>query len=85
MPWDLRVERPAQRDLLNLPDSDRVAVERTIDRFKADPSSVDMAKLNGQRDLWRVRVGQWRIIAELNNRDGLIRIHRVVHRRDAYR
>lgn len=85
MPWDLQIERPAERDLERLADSDKPVVERAIARLKSDPRDVDLAKLKGHRNLWRVPVGQWRIIMELSNRDGVIRVHRVLHRRDAYR
>ena len=66
-----------------MPHRDRAAIQRAIDRMSADPSSVDLAKLSG--DQWRVRVGRWRIIVELDNHDGLIIVTSVLARKDADR
>ena len=45
------------------------------------------AALQGTRyhDLWRYRVGNYRIIAEIDDARILILVVRIAHRRDAYR
>lgn len=37
------------------------------------------------RNLWRYRVGNYRIIAEINDERVLILVVRIAHRRDIYR
>ncbi|MDE0210589.1 MAG: type II toxin-antitoxin system RelE/ParE family toxin [Boseongicola sp.] len=50
-----------------------------------DPRQLG-APLSGTRyrDLWRFRVGNYRVIAKINDRDRRILIVRVAHRREAY-
>lgn len=74
MPWQLRIERPAIRDVRRLPESDRNAVEEAVARLGSDPGSVDLKKLAGRRNEWRMRVGNWRVLVEMDNAAGVIRI-----------
>jgi len=80
MPWRRELARRAIRDLDGLPDRDRVAVEAAIGRLVADPSAVDLVKLGGSRNEWRMRVGNWRVFVELDNAAGQIRVLRVRRR-----
>ena len=56
-----------------------------IDGLVSEPRPVGVRKLAGHERLYRVRVGQYRIIYELDDEQTLIRITRIRHRRDAYR
>jgi mRNA interferase RelE/StbE len=60
-------------------------VDDALKRLVADPSTVDFRKLAGGSGLWRLRVGRWRVIVELNAGSGLMAVSRIVDRRDAYR
>ena len=80
MPWRRELARRAIRDLDGLPDRDRVAVEAAIGRLVAAPSAVDLVKLGGSRNEWRMRVGNWRVFVELDNAAGQIRVLRVRRR-----
>jgi hypothetical protein len=42
-------------------------VEVAIDRLVADPGSVDLLKLRGVPNTWRMRIGNWRVFLELGN------------------
>jgi mRNA interferase RelE/StbE len=84
MPWDIQVSRQARRDLANLSSDDRAAVDAAIRRVANDPTQGDFKKLQGGRG-WRLRVGHWRVILDLDNRSGVMRVARVLNRRDAYR
>ncbi len=85
MPWRLETKRAARRDLDDLSDDVAKAVVDALDRLRNDPGSVDLKKLAGRQDVWRVRVGQWRIILRLDTQRGTITVQRILHRRDAYR
>jgi mRNA interferase RelE/StbE len=84
MPWRVETSRRARRDLAGMSAAERAAVEATLKRLAADPSSVDLKKLAGS-DGWRVRVGQWRILLDLDSPAGVMRVSRVLNRRDACR
>jgi len=83
MPWRVRVTARAERDLGVLSESDRFAIREAIKALVVDPTSVDLRKLSGSRDQWRVRVGNWRIRLRLEG--DVMLVERVRDRKDAYR
>lgn len=67
---------------------DRVVAMRIISRLELlarDPRPAGCAKLEGTADLWRVRVGDYRIIYAIDDRARTVDVSVVRHRRDAYR
>ena len=85
MPWNLIIAPRAERDLARLPAYTRAAVDRALSGLAADPQSVDLAKLRGRRQQWRLRVGQWRAILRLETATGRVYVLRVLPRSRAYR
>lgn len=76
--------RSARKELEAL---DPQIIERVFARIEAlasDPRPTGSRKLRGSRNLWRVRVGDYRIIYGLDDRRRVVDIVRVRHRRDAY-
>jgi mRNA interferase RelE/StbE len=85
MPWSVFIVRRAERDLERLDERTRELILRRIREAALDPGSADLAKLGGRVDEWRIRVGSWRVIVELNAQTGQMRVTRILNRRDAYR
>jgi mRNA interferase RelE/StbE len=85
MSWLIDMTRPARKDLSNLPTRERETVRDAIDRLALDPGRVDFRKLTGRANEWRLRVGRWRVIVEMDNAAGILRILRVLARGRAYR
>jgi mRNA interferase RelE/StbE len=84
MPWNIIIARRALKDLEHLSSDDQTAVRDKISQLVIDPSSVDLKKLVGTESEWRMRVGHWRVIVELDNNAGQIRVLRVKSRKEAY-
>jgi mRNA interferase RelE/StbE len=84
MPWRIRLSRRAERDLADLPSRDRDAIRRALDRLAVDLSAGDLKKLSGRVGEWRLRVGRWRLILELDNVSGIATVSRILARKDAY-
>lgn len=85
MPWQLEIRRRALRQLARLPEHERNAIESTLDRLIVDPTTADLKKLGGKQGEWRIRVGRWRVILELDNHSGLMTVVDVLPRDRAYR
>jgi mRNA-degrading endonuclease RelE of RelBE toxin-antitoxin system len=62
-----------------------MAIEAALDRLPHEFGALDMAKLAGGGNRWRLRVGRWRVILDLDNASGTALVARVVARKDAYR
>jgi mRNA interferase RelE/StbE len=81
----LVIDKAASKDLLGLPRRDRDRIEQRIEAYAADPASRfhDIAKIVGADTLFRLRVGDWRVILNFDN--DTVSVLRVRHRREAYR
>ena len=56
-----------------------------IDALSDNPHPHGASKLKGADELWRIRVGDYRIVYEIHHRVLLVLVVRVAHRREAYR
>jgi mRNA interferase RelE/StbE len=78
--------RPAAyRDLRDLPLEVIRRISRRIDALASNPRPPEAEKLAGCEGLYRVRVGNYRILYEIRDEVLLVIVIRVRHRREAYR
>jgi mRNA interferase RelE/StbE len=65
-PWSVEFERRADKDLERLDPPIRERVFTALERLANDPQSgAGLRKLAGRPE-WRLRVGDWRVIVELD-------------------
>jgi len=81
---ELRLARSARKELEALPDAALVRIARALDALPPNPRPRGCKKLRGASDLWRVRVGDYRIIYHLDDRAHLIEVRAIRDRKDAY-
>ncbi len=77
--------RSARKELERLP---RVLAGRVLGRIEglgATPRPAGVRKLVGSQNLWRIRVGDHRVIYSADDDRRVIDVIAIRHRRDAYR
>lgn len=82
--YSVRFVRSARKELERLPDS---ALERVFLRIEAlaqNPRPPGCKKLRGATDLWRIRIGNYRVVYQVVDADLLVEIRVVGDRKDAY-
>ncbi len=77
--------RSARKELQNLDLQVARRILKQVEALVANPRPSGVVKLEGASDLWRIRVGEWRVVYRISDRDGLIDVIAVRHRRDVYR
>jgi len=80
------VLRPAARrdaDALDRKTFDRVLSKMHM--LKSDACPPGSKKLVGRDNEYRLRIGNYRVLYEIDDEEKIIRIFRVLHRREAYR
>lgn len=77
--------RSARKELQALDPPVASRVIRRIEALAATPRPPGCIKLEGLENLWRIRIGDWRVIYRLDDRKRVVDISAVRHRRDAYR
>jgi len=61
----------------------RIALE--IDRLRENPRPRGARKLKGHERLYRIRVGSYRVVYEVDDRARVVLVTRIRHRREVYR
>jgi mRNA interferase RelE/StbE len=79
------LERNAEKDLDRLPSSFQPRVIAAIRQLAHNPRPAGCRKLIGDTNDWRIRIGAYRVLYEIDDRAKVIRVNRVRHRRDVYR
>jgi mRNA interferase RelE/StbE len=60
-------------------------VGESIDQLQQDPRPSGVVKLQGEDQLYRVRVGDYLIVYTIDDHDKIIKITRIRHRQDVYK
>ena len=79
------LERAAERDLRRLPARLRNRIIAAIQALADEPRPTGCRKLTGSDRDWRIRLGDYRIVYEIDDRPKEVRVNRVRHRREVYR
>jgi mRNA interferase RelE/StbE len=83
--YEVYIEKAAENDLKRLPP---ITFHRIIPHIRAlaanaRPSSC--RKLTGSKDDWRIRIGDYRVLYEIDEKAVAVRVLRGRHRREVYR
>jgi len=88
MAWTIEFDRAAERELAKLPAQDAKRILRFLHARVgplANPRSVGEALKGPLGGFWKYRVGDFRIIAAIEDRTVKVLIVRIGNRRDVYR
>ena len=84
MKYSVEIRRKAQKELAKITQPYRTKIIETIKELEKSPYPHNCKKLSG-REAWRIRVGDYRIIYEVNGEKLIILIIKVGHRREIYK
>ena len=75
----------AQKDHRSIPSPFYEQIERKIQALAENPRPPGCKKLNDPAGTWRVRVGVYRILYDVDDSDFAVTVLRIRHRKEAYR
>ena len=79
------LERAAEKDLRRLSPDIHDRIIRAIQGLVRNPRPPGCRKLTGTENDWRIRVGDYRVVYDIDDTTRVIRVNRVRHRREVYR
>jgi mRNA interferase RelE/StbE len=82
--YDLQIRPAALKELQRIPLQDRRRLTARIHGLAGEPRPVGSEKMSGV-PLYRIRQGKYRVTYEIADREGIVTVFRIAHRRDAYR
>ena len=79
------LERAAEKQLKQLSAKLHDRVVGAIQALAKNPRPTGCRKLTGADNDWRIRVGDYRIVYEIDDAAREVRVNRIRHRREVYR
>jgi len=84
MKYSLFILRQARKELAALSKTEYQKIKQAILRLSDNPRPSGCSKLIG-REGWKIRVGNYRVIYEINDQAKELIVLHIGHRRDVYR
>ncbi len=82
--YEIEFAKSAAKELQKLEKAEGKTIAKAIYGLANNPRPVGVKKLVGQK-VWRLRVGDYRVIYEVHDSKVLVIILKVAHRREVYR
>ena len=83
MSYSIRIKRIAARELRRVPKPERLRIMQAVDGLRENPLRGSVLK-GDLRGLRRMRVGQYRVVYEVQHTALIVLVVRVADRRSAY-
>jgi mRNA interferase RelE/StbE len=83
--YEIEITATAEKQLRRLTRSDQERVAKAMIALADDPWPRGVRKLTGWEDVYRIRVGRFRILYSVVRKRLVILILKIGHRREAYR
>ena len=81
MSYEVTLRRPAQKGLDAIHEQDYVALAQALSGLEDNPRPTRVKKLGGS-GLWRIRVGQYRVVYAVDDGVRRVTVVRVVRRQE---
>ncbi len=85
MAYRVELTPRAKRDLESLASQIQSRLQPHIDALAENPRPHGVKKLAGEDDIYRIRVGAYRILYQIQDRILLVLVVKIAPRREAYR
>ena len=86
MAYEVLITDPAIQDLKKLPAHLIQRMKRAVLELATEPRPPNCRKLASvDPPTWRIRVGDWRVLYQVDDRKKLVAVIHFYHRREAYR
>jgi len=82
--YEVLLERRAERDLKKVSQETFYRIIPKIKALSENPKPAGCRKITGSKNDWRIRIGDYRIIYEIDEKEKAVKVMRVRHRREVY-
>jgi mRNA interferase RelE/StbE len=83
--YSVTFARSARKELESLSQTDAIRILKKIESLPANPRPSGCKKLTGQNSLWRIRIGDYRVVYSIDDTHRLIDITIIRHRSSVYK
>lgn len=83
--YQITFTRSARKELQSLPPAITHRILIKVESLAKEPRPAGCRKLQGPTNLWRLRIGEYRVVYDIDDENIIIDIMIVRHRSEAYR
>ena len=83
--YTIEIAPATERKLKKLSADILKRIIKAILKLEQDPRPLGVKKLSGEDELYRIRVGDYRIVYQIRDNELTVLVVRVAHRREVYR
>ena len=83
--YQIKFKSSAAKEFKKLPSLIKRRIQEAVNQLTENPRPSGVVKLKGDDRLFRIRLGEYRIVYEIDDSAKLVRVTRVRHRKDVYR
>jgi len=83
--YQIKFKSSSAKEFKNLPSNIQKRMGLVLEKIRENPRMSGVIKLQGDEKLYRIRVGDYRLVFEIDDSQKLIRVTRVRHRQDVYK
>jgi len=85
MPYQVLILPAARKGLKQLPRIIQERIDAHILTLSDNPRPIGAAKVQGFQNVWRIRIGDYRVVYQIEDDRLVVLVIRVGHRKDVYR
>jgi mRNA interferase RelE/StbE len=85
MRYEIIIKPTAEKSMDKIPRSARRRIADALEGLRNDPRPKGVVKLAGDENLWKIRIGVYRVVYEIHDDQLTVLVLRVAHRKDVYR
>jgi mRNA interferase RelE/StbE len=82
--YKIEILSSADKSLKKINAKDRITIARAIDRLSENPTPHGYKKLQNS-EFYRIRIGDYRVIYQIQNNELIVVIIRIGHRKEIYK
>ena len=82
--YQIKLDKRVEKELDKIPNKIFYKIKKVIWSLGDNPRPLGVKKLTNQEH-WRIRVGEYRILYEVDDKDKVITIFKMKHRKEAYK
>ena len=86
-PYTVKFAKSAKKEFNKLPNKIQDRIVEALKLLSVNPFSelLKIKKLKGPAELYRIRIGDYRLVYEVQNNELIVQVVKIGHRREVYR
>ena len=85
MAYEIIIKPSAEKAFGKLPNALQVKILEALEQLSVNPRPSGVKKLKSAFNIYRIRVGEYRVIYSINDTVLIVTVVKIAHRKDVYR